>query len=136
MKNSVEIADRKSQLVKRNLDILSLCKQEARELTPEEEKKFLDETARLFLSYFNANDFQELVNVSKQLETVSDDDKVFDKWAEGFLSNTLTGIEEAHASSYNYDMYLKISYYDRLLVASNFNGKFSASYNGKWKKER
>lgn len=104
-------------------------------LTPEEEKKFLDETARLFLSYFDANDFQDLVNVSKQLETVSDDDKVFDKWAEGFLSNTLTGIEEAHASSYNYDMYLKISYYDRLLVASNFNGKFSASYNGKWKKD-
>ena len=104
-------------------------------LTPDDEKNFLDETARLFLSYFDANDFQELVNVSKQLETVSDDDKVFDKWAEGFLSNTLTGIEEAHASSYNYDMYLKISYYDRLLVASNFNGKFSASYNGKWKKD-
>ena len=40
MKNSVEIADRKSQLVKRNLDILSLCKQEARELTPEEETEF------------------------------------------------------------------------------------------------
>ena len=104
-------------------------------LTPDDEKNFLDETARLFLSYFDANDFQELVNVSKQLETVSDDDKVFDKWAEGFLSNTLTGIEEAHASSYNYDMYLKISYYDRLVVASNFNGKFSASYNGKWKKD-
>lgn len=104
-------------------------------LTPDAEKKFLDETARLFLSYFNANDFQELVNVSKQLETVSDDDKVFDKWAEGFLSNTLTGTEEAHFGSYSYNMYLKISYYDRLLVASNFNGKFSASYNGTWKKE-
>lgn len=39
-RNSVEIADRKNQLVKRNLDILSLCKQEVRELTEEEEQEF------------------------------------------------------------------------------------------------
>ena len=39
-RNSLEIADRKSQLVKRNLEILSLCKQECRELSEEEEQEF------------------------------------------------------------------------------------------------
>ena len=38
-RNSLEIADRKSQLVHRNLDILSKAKEEVRELTPEEEEE-------------------------------------------------------------------------------------------------
>lgn len=38
-RNSLEIADRKSQLIHRNLDILSKAKEEVRELTPEEEEE-------------------------------------------------------------------------------------------------
>lgn len=38
--NSLEIADKKAQLIKRNLDILALAKQEVRELSEDEETEF------------------------------------------------------------------------------------------------
>ena len=44
-RNSLEIADRKSQLIHRNLDILSKAKEEVRELTSEEEEE-MKETER------------------------------------------------------------------------------------------
>ena len=40
MRNSLEIADMKANLIKRNLDILALAKQEVRELTEDEENEF------------------------------------------------------------------------------------------------
>ena len=38
--NSLEIADKKAQLIKRNLEILALAKQEVRELSEDEDKEF------------------------------------------------------------------------------------------------
>ena len=40
--NSLEIADRKAVLIKRNLDLISLAKSETRELTEEEEQEFTE----------------------------------------------------------------------------------------------
>lgn len=40
MRNSLQIADEKANLIKRNLDILALAKQEVRELTEDEENEF------------------------------------------------------------------------------------------------
>lgn len=45
--NSLEITDKKAQLIKRNLEILSLCKQEARELSEDEDKEFKENEAEL-----------------------------------------------------------------------------------------
>lgn len=84
-RNSVEIADRKSQLVKRNLEILSFCKQETRELTAEEEEEFkaneseideLDEEAKALEEELeNENDSEKEeksnknISIDKNMET-------------------------------------------------------------------
>ena len=64
-RNSVEIADRKNQLVKRNLDILSLCKQEVRELSEEEEQEFKA----------NEDEISELDEEAKALEEELENDE-------------------------------------------------------------
>ena len=56
--NSLEIMDRKAVLVKRNLDIVSLCKKEGRELNEEEEKEFSE----------NENEIDCLDKEQKELE--------------------------------------------------------------------
>lgn len=56
--NSLEIADKKAQLVKRNLDILALAKTEARELTDEEDNEFKE----------NEEEIQKLDEEAKELE--------------------------------------------------------------------
>ena len=56
--NSLEITDKKAQLIKRNLDILSLCKQEARELSEDEDKEFKE----------NEEEIQNLEEELKELE--------------------------------------------------------------------
>ena len=56
--NSLEIADKKATLVKRNLDILALAKAEVRELTDEENEEFKN----------NEEELQELDKEMKELE--------------------------------------------------------------------
>ena len=56
--NSLEITDKKAQLIKRNLDILSLCKQESRELSEDEDKEFKE----------NEEEIQNLEEELKALE--------------------------------------------------------------------
>lgn len=56
--NSLEIADKKATLVKRNLDILALAKNEVRELTDEENEEFKE----------NEEEIQKLDEEMKELE--------------------------------------------------------------------
>ena len=58
-RNSVEIADLKSQLIHRNLEILSKAKEEIRELTSEEDEEFKS----------NESEIQKLDEEAKELET-------------------------------------------------------------------
>lgn len=57
--NSLEIADKKAQLIKRNLDILSLAKQEVRELNEDEENEFKS----------NEDEISKLDEEQKELES-------------------------------------------------------------------
>lgn len=65
--NSLEIADKKAQLIKRNLEILALAKQEVRELTEDEDKEFKD----------NEDEISELDEEAKELnaELEKEDEK-------------------------------------------------------------
>lgn len=56
--NSLEIADKKAQLIKRNLDLLALAKQEVRELTEEEDQEFKE----------NEEEIQNLDEEQKELD--------------------------------------------------------------------
>lgn len=56
--NSLEIADKKAQLIKRNLDLLALAKQEVRELTEEEDQEFKE----------NEEEIQKLDEEQKELD--------------------------------------------------------------------
>ena len=56
--NSLEIADKKAQLIKRNLEILALAKQEVRELNEDEDKEFKD----------NEEEIQNLDEEQKELD--------------------------------------------------------------------
>lgn len=56
--NSLEIADKKAQLIKRNLEILSLAKQESRLLSDEEDNEFKD----------NEEEIQKLDEEQKELD--------------------------------------------------------------------
>lgn len=57
-RNSLEIADAKAQLIKRNLDLLALAKQEVRELTEEEDEEFKN----------NEEEIQKLDEEQKELD--------------------------------------------------------------------
>lgn len=84
--NTVEIADKKNQLVHRNLEILSICKQEARELTAEEEQEFkanedeiseLDaEKEKIEKELENLDDIPEEEEKSKTNTKISRDNKM------------------------------------------------------------
>ena len=56
--NSLEIADKKAQLIKRNLEILALAKQEVRELNEDEDKEFKE----------NEEEIQNLDEEQKELD--------------------------------------------------------------------
>lgn len=67
--NSLEIADKKAQLIKRNLDILALAKQEVRELSEDEETEFKaneDEISKLD---------EEQKELDAELEKVEEEEK-------------------------------------------------------------
>ena len=57
-RNSLQIADLKAQLIKRNLDLLALAKQEVRELTEDEDKEFKE----------NEDEIQNLDEEQKELD--------------------------------------------------------------------
>lgn len=57
-RNSLEIADMKAQLIKRNLDLLALAKQEVRELSEEEDEEFKN----------NEEEIQKLNEEQKELD--------------------------------------------------------------------
>lgn len=68
-RNSLEIADLKAQLIKRNLDILALAKQEVRELSEDEENEFKsneDEISKLD---------EEQKELDEELEKVEEEEK-------------------------------------------------------------
>lgn len=121
-------------------------------LSPDDEKSFLEETSRVFMSYFNANEFEEMSNVAKQIRDLGDDDDDNDAysslgkssvakkssdsddddddiedWIEDIMVKTLTASGTSEYWPYNYE------YYDALIKASNVKGTYEASYtSGKW----
>jgi len=57
-------------------------------LSPDDEKSFLEETSRVFMSYFNANEFEDMSNAAKQIGDLEDDD--VNDWVDDIMEKTLT----------------------------------------------
>ena len=77
MKNSLEIADRKSQLIKRNLDLLNLAKQEVRDLTEEEDTEFKA----------NEEEIQKLDEEQKELDAELEKEETEEKSNKNIIDN-------------------------------------------------
>lgn len=91
-------------------------------LSPDKEKEFLEETSRVFLSYFDATEFDEVSNVLKQMGDLDGD--VFDEWLDDAMEDSLT---------YSYSGYYAYEMYDALIRASNLKGAYKGSYtSGTW----
>ena len=94
-------------------------------LSPDAEKSFLEETSRVFMSYFNANEFEDMSNAAKQISDLDDDD--VNDWVDDIMEKTLTASGNSEYWPYNYE------YYVALIKASNVKGTYEASYtSGKW----
>lgn len=100
-------------------------------LSPDDEKSFLEETSRVFMSYFNANEFEDMSNAAKQIGDLEDDD--VNDWVDDIMEKTLT----ASGTNNNWWPSLSYEYYDALIKASNVKGTYEASYtSGKWERTK
>lgn len=92
-------------------------------LSPDNEKAFLEETSRLFLSYFDASEFDEISNAFRQVGDT--DDEAFDDWLDDIMEKTLTDFYSGWYHSYEE--------YDALIRMANVKGSFTGSYDsGAW----
>ena len=91
-------------------------------LAPEAEKKHIEETARLFESYFVASETEEVTSTAKELDNVANGD--LDELNKAMFVETVA----SKATTYTYD------YYDVVIDASKAKGVYEAKANGTWKK--
>ena len=107
------------------------------QLTPDEEKAYIETTARMLETYFVANEWQVLTDVAKELQDVNADS--LEIYAEEFIQRTITGYNK-YGYQYNNGLgqiisYISIqNYVDKLILVSQAHGQFKASYGGKWGK--
>ena len=107
------------------------------QLTPDEEKAYIETTARMLETYFVANEWQILTDVAKELQDVNADS--LEIYAEEFIQRTITGYNK-YGYQYNNGLdqiisYISIqNYVDKLILVSQAHGQFKASYGGKWGK--
>ena len=117
------------------------------QLTPDQEKAYIETTARMLETYFVANEWQVFTDVAKEIQNVNAD--ALDSYADELIERTLTGTSKYESSYYvqdrwdynsgTYYYHLSTSitnykYYDRVFVASKAKGQFVATYGGKWEK--
>ena len=92
------------------------------QLTPDAEKKYIEETARLFESYFDASETEEITSASKEIDNVANGD--LDELNKTMFVETVV----SKASTYTYN------YYNVVIEASKAKGVYEAKANGSWKK--
>lgn len=92
--NSLEIADKKAQLIKRNLEILALAKQEVRELSEEEETEFKE----------NQDEIQNLEEEQKELDAELEKVEAEDEKEEKSKTNTTKISRDLKMKNSNYSL--------------------------------
>lgn len=92
--NSLEIADKKAQLIKRNLEILALAKQEVRELSEDEDKEFKE----------NQDEIQNLEDEQKELDAELEKVEAEDEKEEKSKSNTTKISRDLNMKNSNYSL--------------------------------
>jgi len=91
-------------------------------LAPEAEKKHIEETARLFESYFDASETEEITSAAKELNNVANGD--LDDLRKTLFAETVASKASVYTSNY----------YDVIIDASKTKGMYEATANGRWKK--
>lgn len=106
------------------------------QLTPDEERAYIEATARSLETFFVASEWQEFTDVAKEIQDVKTGP--LNDFMEEFIVRTLTGYNK---SGYQYSsggqVYSYIyndEYYDELILISQVHGQFVASYGGTWEK--
>lgn len=106
------------------------------QLTPDEEKAYIEATARSLETFFVASEWQQFTDVAKELQDVNGD--ALDEFIKEFTQRTLTGYNKSGYQYQNYEQlysYIYINeYYDELILISQAHGQFKASYGGRWEK--
>lgn len=133
------------------LNYVSAAPSSEGQLSPDEERAYIEATARSFETYFVADEWQVFTEVAKELQDVDAD--ALESYADELIEKTLVGTSKYENSYYMYDRgeynpstgsYISYyhlhtyiynySYYDRIFMASKAKGQFVASYGGKWEK--
>lgn len=121
------------------------------QLTPDEERAYIQTTARMLETYFVANEWQEFTDLAKEMQDVNAD--ALEDYIDEIIERTFSGTSKYESSYYQYDrsevsydpyryvqyyhLHTYISnynYYDKLIVVSKAKGQFVASYGGRWEK--
>ena len=117
------------------LDYVAAAPPSDEQLTPDEEKAYIEATARSLETYFVANEWQEFTDLAKEVQDVNAN--ALDDFINEFVQRTLTGYNK-WGYQYGYDQvysYVYIdNYYDKLVLLSQAYGQFQASYGGRWEK--
>lgn len=118
------------------LDYVSAAPPSDGQLTPDEERAYIEATARSLETYFVANEWQEFTDLAKEVQDVNAD--ALDDFVNEFVQRTLTGYNKwGYQYSYYDQVYSYVyidNYYDKLVLLSQAYGQFQASYGGRWEK--
>ena len=100
-------------------------------LTPAEEKEYLETTAKEFIGYFKAADFDNINNIVRDLEKVDDAD-VIEDWLEDVINDIKEYLGQTQ-EGYGYwtNVYTD---YKLLLQVSQFKGTFDGT-SGEWERK-
>ena len=117
------------------LDYVAAAPPSDGQLTPDEERAYIEATARSLETFFVANEWQEFTDLAKEVQDVNAN--ALDDFINEFVQRTLTGYNK-WGYQYGYDQvysYVYIdNYYDKLVLLSQAYGQFQASYGGRWEK--
>ena len=105
------------------------------EMSPIEQKEFMEQVALNLLDEFSAKDFESVVELTEYLANECEDYKAdeVEDWFEGYLDDFTTFIGQT--SEKNYWGEEHYNNYERLYMLSNVKGKFTAK-NYKWVYEK
>lgn len=126
------------------LDYVAEAPSADEQLTPDEERAYIEATARSLETYFVANEWQIFTDAANEIRDVEGGE--MEQYLRTLVTDALIATNTYESESYSYDRYdsstgttyyhlytyiSKTEYYDRLIAATNAKGQFEASYNSK-----
>lgn len=124
------------------LNYVSAAPSSDAQLTPDQEKAYIETTARMLETYFVANEWQIFTDAAKEISDVRGGE--LEQYLRTLMRDALIATDSVESAYYQYDRYdagttyyhltttlYRTLYYDRLIAATNAKGQFEASYNSK-----